>query len=981
MVATRRGAKAPEVAPAPTNTLNAPPKRGGRKKAAVEEATEPAPATAKPTRTIAAKRKAKAEPEDAEQPMAKKTVATRAARSIKVATKAEPAPAAPKRATRGRKAEESAAVEEPEVIEEAPKPAPARTRKIAAVKKAAPKSAPTPAPKVEKPAIVEEPVIEEAPKPATRTRKAPAKKATTAKKVELPVIDKAVAAEPVKPALRGRKAAVPKAAAPTPVLAPRATRGRNAPAVPQDSPLKAPARKPAKTAAGLSKAGVVPIPIDSFEVADPELEPVEKPEPIEEPAPIEEAAQIEEPASAEEPEIVENSTPIEESTTVEEAVTAVMSKQVQMPETNEESMPVEEPEPVEMSELPAVAMSAPIEEAAPVDQPTPVKEPASAEKPEQVEEPFAEFPGYPTTPSHINAPITSNKAMAELAGYPTTPAHIIAPMSNKDAFAELAGYPKTPAHIAAPISSKEVLAEMPGYPSTPAHIVAPTAEAYEYNDIEMVDAEDDILVEHEEVVMPEEVEPLQVPLSDEACAPETPAQAATEALARSPVEPSTPAQATTPYPVTPVVESADEMSTPPTDIVWGVTDQEAFEELPAAYPNTPAHITAPITPRRALRELPDYPTTPSLALEAAIQEEISASVKKQTPSPQHFACLSGVPDELAETSEITEISEITETREVTEVTFADIGEKAPLAAAIPSLQLAPLKLAPTLVAPEPASPKKSALRSPQKMDAKTPKKAVTWTDHHVDESELSLYDGMGQHFLRGMVFYVDVTRNGRDQNFLFSSLLEELGAKVAKDLSDRTLTHVLFKDGDMATLEKCYASKGVIKCVNVGWIIDSDAKKERMDEEHYLVDVSVAKPATPLPTVAAKPFTPFKTPSKYALPPSSQCKMPSTPTSSEFERSFNHDEKENCEVGAFFDDVMDRSPLAPRTVPNKKSFLFGRSPMKTPSRPNFLATTPAKHSLSAIKPIPQAVTTGKKFSAEPSFFNSSLGPPKKLRLF
>ena len=111
MVATRRGAKkAPEVAAAPTNTLNAPPKRG--RKAAVKEATEPAPAPAKPTKTTAAKRKTKAEPEDAEQPMAKKTVIIRAARSVKVAAKAAPAPAAPKRATRGRKVEQTAVVEE-----------------------------------------------------------------------------------------------------------------------------------------------------------------------------------------------------------------------------------------------------------------------------------------------------------------------------------------------------------------------------------------------------------------------------------------------------------------------------------------------------------------------------------------------------------------------------------------------------------------------------------------------------------------------------------------------------------------------------------------------------------------------------------------------------------------------------------------------------------------------------------------------------
>jgi hypothetical protein len=657
------------------------------------------------------------------------------------------------------------------------------------------------------------------------------------------------------------------------------------------------------------------------------------------------------------------------------------------------SVPVEEPmrdaieEPKSMApaekSVPAeehVPEPASVEKCEPVEEPESIKESAPIEDamPEPVKEPLAEFPGYPSTPAHIAAPITSKKAMVELPGYPTTPTHILAPMSNKDALAELAGYPKTPAHITAPLNTKDALAEMPGYPTTPAHIVAPTAAVPEYNDVDMTDPEDDDEAEHTEVMTPEKSETLQAPSSDEATALGTPTQTATEVVEKTPAKSSTPIQATTPYPTTPIVEPAAEMSTPPNNIVWGITDQEAFEELPAAYPNTPAHITAPITPRRALAELPDYPTTPSLALEAAIQEEITASVRKQTPSPQDVARLAGAPDDLAETSEI-DISEVTETSEIAEVTFADIFKEAPLTVVKPSLQLAPLKLAPSLTAAEPASPIKSALRSPQKlkMDGKTPKKAVTWTDHHMEESELSLYDGNPQErFLKGMVFYVDVTRNGREQNYLFSSLLEELGAKVVKDLSSTALTHVLFKDGDMATLEKCYMSKETIKCVNVGWIIDSDAKKERMDEEHYLVDVSVAKPAAPLPAVVAKPFTPFKTPSKYALPPSSECKLPSTPTSSEFDRSFN---KENCEVGAFFDDVVDRSPLAPRTVPNKKSgrFLFGRSPMKT----NFLTTTPAKHSLSTMKPAPQAVTTAKKRSAESSFFSSSLGPPKKLRLF
>jgi hypothetical protein len=383
-----------------------------------------------------------------------------------------------------------------------------------------------------------------------------------------------------------------------------------------------------------------------------------------------------------------------------------------------------------------------------------------------------------------------------------------------------------------------------------------------------------------------------------------------------------------------------------------------------------------MTPRRALAELPDYPTTPSLALEAALQEEITRSVKKQTPSPVRYPALKNDSFELEEPSEIADISEVTEVSELGEVPVVDTTVEPSPFVTRPTVQLAPLKLAPTFAAPEPASPKKSALRSPQKvMDAKTPKKTVAWTDVQADESDLFLYDGI----LQGMVFYVDVTSNGREQNFLFRGLLEDLGAKVVQDISHASLSHILFKDGSMSTLEKCLESKGAIKCVNVGWVLDSESNKKRMDEEHYLVDLSVAKPATPLPTTAAKPFTPFKTPSKYALPPSSQCKMPSTPTSSEFDRSFN-DDKENCEVGMFFDN--DKSPLAPRTAPIKKSsFLFGRSAIKTPSKSIFLGATPSKPAFSAVKPAPQAFTTVKKRPVESSFFNSSLGPPKKLRLF
>ena len=988
MVATRRGAKkAPEAASAPSNTLNAPPKRGGRKKA-VDEIDELAPSPIKPTKTTAVKRKAKAEPEDAEPPMAKKTVATKTARTVKVQTKAVPAPAPATRATRGRKAEEPAAAEEPETTEEAPKPAATRTRKIAAVKQA-------PAPKLQKAVVAEEPAVEEAPKATSRVRKAPVpvKKAPTTKKSEPATTEKTAVSEPAKPATRTRKPPVPKASAsaPAPVIAPRATRGRNAPAVSQDSPLKAPARKPTKKAAAVPKTKAEPEAV--VETAEePVAEVVEEPviEAVEEP--IVEA--VEEP--------------------LVEAVEEAVIEEAEEPVAKEIEQPV-----IAVADEPAIEV---IEQSVV----------------EVVEQPLAEFPGYPTTPTHISAPMTSREAVAELPGYPTTPSHIIAPLSNEQGLAELAGYPTTPAHITAPVVAAAQEDDV-------------DVVEHEYNDVAMEDVEDNEPVEHSEAcqvsTVSEAEEHVTTVVSGDPQHVEYPhieEEEIREDLDAT-VDVSMPA-AKSPVTVQPDTCSSAAITVDDStaEVVCGMTDQEAFEELPAAYPTTPTHISAPVTskaalaelpdypktpahisapvtskaalaelpgypktpahisapvsskaalaelpdypktpahikapmtPRRALAELPDYPTTPSLALEAALQEEITRSVKKQTPSPVRYPALKNDSFELEEPSEIADISEVTEASEVGEIAVAHTAIEPSPFVTRPIMQLAPLKLAPTFAAPEPASPKKSALRSPQKVkDAKTPKKTVAWTDVQADESDLFLYDGI----LQGMVFYVDVTSNGREQNFLFRGLLEDLGAKVVQDISHASVSHVLFKDGSISTLEKCLESKGAIKCVNVGWVLDSESNKKRMDEEHYLVDLSVAKPATPLTTTAAKPFTPFKTPSKYALPPSSQCKMPSTPTSSEFDRSFN-DDKENCEVGMFFDN--DKSPLAPRTAPIKKSsFLFSRSAIKTPSKSIFLGATPSKPIFSAVKPAPQAATTVKKRPAESSFFGS-LGPPKKLRLF
>ncbi|EAT92240.1 hypothetical protein SNOG_00745 [Parastagonospora nodorum SN15] len=887
MVATRRGAKkAAEPAPA-APTLNAPPKRGGRKKAVVEEAApEPAPA-AKPIKAAVSKRKAKAQPEAAELPAAKKpTMNTKATRAAKVETKAAPAPAAPKRATRGKKIVEPEAIEEPAVVEEAPKPAATRGRK-AAVKKA-------PAPKIEEPVVEEpaieeepaaadEPMVDEAPKPATRGRNVPAKKTAVAKHMKAAPHKAPIA---VKPAPRARKAAAPKPSLPPPVAATRATRGRNVAAPAQDSPLKAPARKPAKKAAAVvAKA---------------------------QPAVVAEAA----------------------PSLVAEAEPAVNAKA------------------------------------------TPSPSPVAKAEPATVEEPFTEFPGYPTTPAHIAAPMSTKDALAALPSYPKTPAHIVAPIGNKAMLAEMPGYPKTPAHIRAPISVQAAMNEMPGYPKTPAHITAPVLP----------------LVAETEEVKEDLVEYVNTPAHVDAMNTED------NAMNELPDYPETPAHIQAPLANKEALNELPDYPKTPAHIQAPMSSRKALGELPVDYIRTPAHVVAASTPSTiglskltadcfgtplhrpspmpiieesaAVPEDPseltaDCSGTPFHVSSPVIAEEVAAEAASEGPeTPQKLVwgvtnqeAFNELPDEIADASEVTDCDNM------------DVDTEVSVAQPMPKLQLAPIALNAPSNAPEPASPLKSALRSPQKFETKTPKKAVTWDEH--EESDLFNYGGP----LAGLTFFVDITSHGKEHNYIFMTLLEDMGAKIAKEWQSTGITHVLFKDGNKETLEKVLASKGAIKCVNVGWILECEQTKSRVEESPYLVDLSVVMPQSPLPTAALNAYTPARTPSRYALPPSSECKsIPDTPTSSEIDHSLvnDDDDKENSEVGLFFRDSVIKTGI-PRTCPPKKaSVLFSRSPMRTPSKINFMGNSP-------LKPF----STSKKRSLDTS---SSLGlsmsvPPKKLRLF
>jgi hypothetical protein len=256
-----------------------------------------------------------------------------------------------------------------------------------------------------------------------------------------------------------------------------------------------------------------------------------------------------------------------------------------------------------------------------------------------------------------------------------------------------------------------------------------------------------------------------------------------------------------------------------------------------------------------------------------------------------------------------------------------------------------------------ASPVKSALRSPKKLQTKTPKKQVSWTAPSDDfESSLLVQDGP----LTGTVFYVDVTSNGKSQNHLFTGLLEDLGAQVVRDWTSG-LTHVLYKDGCPETLEKV-ASHSSIKCVNIGWALDCEKEKKRIDEAAYLVK------STPVnaPIVQSKklnPYTPAKTPSRYMLEEgdTSIASIPATPTSSEFDRSIAYDdkgiineEKENSFISSsYFAQIAKKGQ---QTCPPKSrvsddffgvksgfggSFL-SKTPTKTASKPAFLKATPVR---------------------------------------
>ncbi|KAL4928828.1 uncharacterized protein BDV17DRAFT_262913, partial [Aspergillus undulatus] len=143
----------------------------------------------------------------------------------------------------------------------------------------------------------------------------------------------------------------------------------------------------------------------------------------------------------------------------------------------------------------------------------------------------------------------------------------------------------------------------------------------------------------------------------------------------------------------------------------------------------------------------------------------------------------------------------------------------------------------------PVEPQPSRARTPRSASPfKTPRKQVAAYNHH----------------LRGAVVFVDVhTTEGEDASGIFIELLQSMGARCIRNWSWNPrmsvspeesaasangkvgITHVVFKDGGVRTLEKVRQAAGVVKCVGVGWVLDCEREGNWVDEAPYAVDSSI----------------------------------------------------------------------------------------------------------------------------------------------
>ncbi|KAJ5610613.1 hypothetical protein N7510_007332 [Penicillium lagena] len=117
--------------------------------------------------------------------------------------------------------------------------------------------------------------------------------------------------------------------------------------------------------------------------------------------------------------------------------------------------------------------------------------------------------------------------------------------------------------------------------------------------------------------------------------------------------------------------------------------------------------------------------------------------------------------------------------------------------------------------------------------------------------------GASKPVLRGAVVHVDVhTTEGEDASGIFVELLQQMGARCVKTWTWNPrssmspvdgvepsakvgITHVVYKDGGLRTMEKVKHAAGLVKCVGVGWVLDCERESQWLDETPYAVDSTI----------------------------------------------------------------------------------------------------------------------------------------------
>lgn len=133
--------------------------------------------------------------------------------------------------------------------------------------------------------------------------------------------------------------------------------------------------------------------------------------------------------------------------------------------------------------------------------------------------------------------------------------------------------------------------------------------------------------------------------------------------------------------------------------------------------------------------------------------------------------------------------------------------------------------------------RRSSARSSMMPPPRSPSVASSSGKSHRRKSSVNT----SKQVLKGAVVHVNVhTTEGEDASGIFVELLQQMGARCVKSWSWNPrasaspvdgqdpmhtqakvgITHVVYKDGNLRTLEKVKSAGGLVKCVGVGWVLE-----------------------------------------------------------------------------------------------------------------------------------------------------------------